>query len=128
MEHHPLNLRWKWIKSSNKNNSNRLKDIGLIADQAHYWVYLFLFAIRLMKIQENNYFIINICFINIIVLLFVSVPFVYLNFLFLKKPTITPQKCLLPWKKISLIWNHPAFFQKYPLKNGISVKLQFNCY
>ena len=128
MEHHPLNLRWKWIKSSNKNNSNRLKDIGLIADQAHYWVYLFLFAIRLMKIQENNYFIINICFINIIVLLFVSVPFLYLNFLFLKKPTITPQKCLLPWKNISLIWNHPAFFQKYPLKNGISVKLQFNCY
>ena len=128
MEHHPLNLRWKWIKSSNKNNSNRLKDIGLIADQAHYWVYLFLFAIRLMKIQENNYFITNICFINIIVLLFVSVPFLYLNFLFLKKPTITPQKCLLPWKNISLIWNHPAFFQKYPLKNGISVKLQFNCY
>ena len=128
MEHHPLNLRWKWIKSSNKNNSNRLKDIGLIAGQAHYWVYLFLFAIRLMKNQENNYFIINICFINIIVLLFVSVPFLYLNFLFLKKSTITPQKCLLPWKKISLIWNHPAFFQKYPLKNGISVKLQFNCY
>ena len=87
MEHHQksLNLRWKWINRSNKNNSIRLKDICLIADRGHYWVYLFHFTIRLMKIQENKYFITNICFINIIVQLLVSVPFLYLKFLFSKK-------------------------------------------